>query len=405
MRGNDARIEELYDLQMKDWGRSLGAVARKLSRLLEKAGLKHSLKHRVKKIGSLREKQARLRAGGGRRQEKAKDLLGIRVVVPFLEDMEKVLELVERHFDVLEVERKAEHLSFQEFAYASVHVIIDVPGAEKLTFPPGCARGCEIQIRTILQDAWAEVEHELIYKSNLDLPDTLVRKKLAALNASLTLSDMIFQEIRDHQRELSQWGRERFHELRKKAALPEPTAIPKLRRKKEAARGRTRSGGGDTGLESTLYLGLRAHNEKDYPKAIRLYSRALRLGPDMKLRSIIYNHRGMANFMLDREHQALRDFDKSFQCDPRNCRALNNRALVWRQIGHVQESLKDFSQSLAIKARQPEVHFLRAQTFFEVGDLATALREVEAALALRKTYPEAQELRERILEAQPAPRR
>ena len=84
MRGNDARIEELYDLQMKDWGRSLGAIARKLSRLLEKAGLKHSLKHRVKKIGSLREKQARLRAGGGRRQEKAKDLLGIRVVVPFL---------------------------------------------------------------------------------------------------------------------------------------------------------------------------------------------------------------------------------------------------------------------------------------------------------------------------------
>lgn len=405
MRSNDARIEELYGLQGKDWGRSLGATARRLSRLLEKAGLKHSLKHRVKKIGSLREKQARLRAEGGRRQEKAKDLLGIRVVVPFLEDMEKVLELVERHFDVLEVERKAEHLSFQEFAYASVHVIIDVPGAEKLTFPPGCARGCEIQIRTILQDAWAEVEHELIYKSNLDLPDTLVRKKLAALNASLTLSDMIFQEIRDHQRELGQWGRERFHELRKKAALPEPTAIPQLRRKKGAARGGSKSGGGDTGLESTLYLGLRAHNEKDYPKAIRLYSRALRMGLDMKIRSIIYNHRGMANFMLDRERQALRDFDKSFQCDPRNCRALNNRALVWRQIGHVQESLKDFSQSLAIKARQPDVHFLRAQTLFEIGDLATALTEVEAALTLRKSYPEAQELRARILEGRPTPRR
>lgn len=405
MRGNDARIEELYDLQMRDWGRSLGAIARKLSRLLERAGVKYSLKYRVKKIGSLREKKIRLRTGGGRGKDKVKDLLGIRVVVPFLEDMEKVLELVESHFDVLEVERKAEHLSFREFAYDSVHVIIDVPNAEKLTFPPGCARACEIQIRTILQDAWAEVEHELIYKSNLDLPDTSVRKKLAALNASLTLSDTIFQEIRDHQRELSQWGRERFHELRKKAALPEPTAIPQMRRKKGAARGRTGTGGGDTGLEATLYLGLRAHNEKDYPTAIRHYSRALRMGPDMKIRSIIYNHRGMANFMLDRERQALRDFDKSFQCDPRNCRALNNRALVWRQIGHVQESLKDFSHSLAIKARQPEVHFLRSQTFFEIGDLATALEEVEAALVLRKTYPEAQELRERILEAQPTPRR
>jgi hypothetical protein len=47
MRGNDARIKELYDLQMKDWGRSLGGIARKLSRLLERAGLKYSLKHRV----------------------------------------------------------------------------------------------------------------------------------------------------------------------------------------------------------------------------------------------------------------------------------------------------------------------------------------------------------------------
>jgi len=405
MRGNDVRIQKLYDLQMKDWGRSLGSIARKLSRLLERAGLKHSLKHRVKKIGSLREKKSRLPTGGGRRKDKVKDLLGIRVVVPFLEDMEKVLELVESHFDILEVERKAEHLSFREFAYDSVHVIIDVPNAEKLEFPPGCARACEIQIRTILQDAWAEVEHELIYKSNLDLPDTSVRKKLAALNASLTLSDMIFQEIRDHQRELSQWGRARFHELRKKAALPEPTAIPQAKRKNEAAQGRRSRGGGGAGLDSTLYLGLKAHNEKDYPQAIRLYSRALRMGPDMKIRSIIYNHRGMANFMLDRERQALRDFDKSFQCDPRNCRALNNRALIWRQIGHVQESLKDFSHSLVIKARQPEVHFLRAQTFFEIGILATALREVEAALVLRKTYPEAQELRERILEAQPTPRR
>jgi tetratricopeptide (TPR) repeat protein len=231
-----------------------------------------------------------------------------------------------------------------------------------------------------------------------------VRKKLAALNASLTLSDTIFQEIRDHQRELSQWGRDRFHELHKKAALPEPTAIPQVKRKRKAAPGRSSRRAGGAGLDSTLYLGLKAHNEKDYAQAIRLYSRALRMGPDMKVRSIIYNHRGMANFMLDRERQALRDFDKSFQCDPRNCRALNNRALVWRRLGHVQESLKDFSQSLAIKARQPEVHFLRSQTFFEIGDLATALREVGAALALRKTYPEAEELRERILERESAAR-
>jgi putative GTP pyrophosphokinase len=38
-----------------------------------------------------------------------------------------------------------------------------------------------VQLRTILQDAWAEVEHELIYKSDIKLPNASIRRKLAAL--------------------------------------------------------------------------------------------------------------------------------------------------------------------------------------------------------------------------------
>jgi ppGpp synthetase/RelA/SpoT-type nucleotidyltranferase len=406
MPRNDRRIEDLYDLQMKDWKKSLHSISRKLSRRLDGAGLKYSLKHRVKKIGSLREKQRRQPLEGTRRKERIKDLLGVRVVVPFQEDVEKVVEVVERQFDVLEIERKAEHLSFREFAYDSVHVVIDVPNVKTLEFPPGCSKACEVQVRTILQDAWAEVEHELIYKSDLDFPDTSVRKKLAALNASLALSDTIFQEIRDYQRELSEWGRERFHELRKKAALPEPMAIPRAKKNSETAEAGQRRGkcDGDARLDSTLYLGLKAHNEKNYAAAIQLYSRALKMRPSGKIRSIIYNHRGMASFMLQRGREALRDFDRSFQCDPRNCRALNNRALIWRRLGHVQESLQDFSRSLEIKGRQPEVHFMRSQSFLEIGDLASALRDVEAALALRRAYPEAEELRDRIREIRSAAR-
>jgi putative GTP pyrophosphokinase len=396
MPWNDVKIEDLYDLQMKNWKKSLDSISRKLSKRLDGAGMKCSLKHRVKKIGSLREKQRRESLEGRRKKEKVKDLLGVRVVVPFLEDVEKVLEVVESQFDVLEIERKAEQLSFREFAYDSVHVVIDIPNSTTLEVPPGCSKACEIQVRTTLQDAWAEVEHELIYKSNLDFPDPSVRKKLAALNASLALSDTIFQEIRDYQKELGQWGRERFHELHKKAAFPEPIAIPQAKKKTAQARQGRGKRGEDTRLDSTLYLGLKAHNDKDYPAAIQLYSRALRMRPDMKIRSIIYNHRGMANFMLQRERQALRDFDKSFECDPRNCRALNNRALILRRLGHVRDSLHDFSRSLEIKSRQPEVHFMRSQTYFEIGDLAAASRDVEAALALRKTYPEAADLRDRI---------
>jgi putative GTP pyrophosphokinase len=399
MSRNDSKTQDLYDAQMKDWKNCLVSIARKLSRHLDGEGLKYSVKHRVKHGESVREKQRQSQSDGKRKKEKVKDLLGLRVVVPFQEDVEKVLEVVESHFEVLETERKAENLSFREFAYDSVHVIIGIPKPKSLVFPSGCLEGCEVQVRTILQDAWAEVEHELIYKSSMDFPDESVRKKLAALNATLALSDMTFQEIRDYQRGLGQWGRDRFHELRRKAAFPETTSLPGMMKKQEGVvKGRVRRGkkGEDGQLDSTLHLGLKAHNEKDYSTAIRFYSRALKMTSDLKIRSIIFNHRGMANFMLQEDRKALKDFESSVQCDSRNCRALNNRALLWRRLGQVQESLKDFACSLEVKGRQPDVRFMRAQTFVEIGDLPSALRDVKAALELRPNYPEAEELRARI---------
>ncbi len=400
MSTNDSGIQDLYDAQMKAWTKFLVSTTRKLSRHLDREDLKYSVKHRVKRCENLREKERQLNSDGKRKKEKVKDLLGLRVVVPFQEDVEKVLEVIENHFEVVETERKAEDLSFREFAYDSVHVIIEIPNSKSLTFPPVCLKACEVQVRTILQDAWAEVEHELIYKSNVDFPDESVRKKLAALNASLSLSDTIFQEIRDYQRELGQWGRDRFHELHRKAASPDTTSLP-ARMKKQEGLPRTSARRGKRGeghqLDSTLHLGLEAHNEKDYPTAIRLYSRALEMKPDSKIRSIIYNHLGMVHFMLQEDRKALKNFGRSVQCDARNYRALNNRALLWRRLGHVQESLKDFERSLEIKGRQPEVYFMRSQTFMEISDFPSALRDVKTALALRAQYPEAEELHDQIL--------
>jgi putative GTP pyrophosphokinase len=384
---------------MKDWKNCLVSIVRKLNRHLDREGLSYSTKHRVKKSESLLEKRHRLQVDGKRKAEKIKDLLALRVVVPFQEDVENVLEVIGSHFKVVETERKAENLSFREFAYDSVHVIIGIPNTKPLKFPPGCLKACEIQVRTILQDAWAEVEHELIYKSDVEFPNESIRKKLAALNASLTLSDTIFQEIRDYQRELGQWGRGRFHELRRKAAFPDTTSLPGMMKEHErASRSRVSRGkkGEDSQLDSTLYLGLKAHDEKDYSTAIQHYSRALKMKPNLKIRSVIYNHRGMVNFMLREERKALNDFERSVQCDSRNHRALNNRALLWRRLGHVQESLKDFARSLEIRGRQPEVRFMRSQTFVEIGDLPSALRDVKAALELRPNYPEAEELCARI---------
>ncbi len=391
-------LQEIYAAHFLKWENYLSNISQKIRRELYKSGLKFSLKSRIKTIESLNVKRIQLEhlnAGGSK---KIKDLLGLRTIVPFQEDVENIITMLQKKFDVLEVERKSENLSYREFAYDSVHLIISVDDGDFL-FPEQCLKCCEIQIRTILQDAWAEVEHELIYKSDLRFYNESTRKKLAALNANLTLSDMIFQEIKDAQKESRKWGQERFQELQKQAVQVNAERISKYiikEKKLDSKKNSSNTNAVDKQLDRTLTEALESHNNKNYKKAVDLYSKALDLHPNLKIRSIIYHHRGMAHFMLHLERQALQDFDISFQCDSTNYRALNNRALVLRRMGHITESLEDFKLSLELKKKQPEVYYLRAQTHFELENYNQALKDLKKALKLKPTYQEAIELMQHI---------
>ncbi len=316
--------------------------------------------------------------------------------MPFQEDVEQIIALIEEHYKVVETERKSEGLSYREFAYDSVHLIIKVDTRDGLVFPRGCQKVVEIQIRTILQDAWAEVEHELIYKSSVEYPNEMIRKKMAALNANLTLSDIIFQEIRDHQKSMVVWGKERFTELKKKVEQIDPESIPPYRKKNPKVVNKKQKFGltqiDARKLEDTFQKGLEAHNKKEYKRAISFYSRAMQLNPDLKILSILYNHRGLALFMMDEEEKALDDFNKSFQCNTHNYRALNNRALVLRRLGETIEAIKDFNLSLSIKEEQADVYYLRAQTYYEIKDFKDAQLDLKRAIDIYPPYDEAKKL-------------
>lgn len=395
------KLQEIYNDHFPGWQQCLRKISRKTGHLLSREGFKYSLKSRIKTIESLNKKKNQLQGQEKSYIEKVKDLLGLRVIVPFQEDVEQIITLLESKFAIIETERKSENLSYREFAYDSVHLIITIEDDNNLTFPIDCLKGCEIQIRTILQDAWAEVEHELIYKSNVGFPNEMIRKKLAALNANLTLSDIIFQEIKDFQKGLENWGKEHFKELKKRAMQINPGSVPKyLRKKSQVVKKETGSGKRprtDTKkLENIFLQALDAHNNKEYKKAISLYSQALQLNPDLKIRSIIYNHRGMANFMLNLERQALQDFEISFQCDSTNYRALNNRALIWRRMGQVSEALEDFNHSIELKENQPEVYYLRAQTNFETRDFLSSIKDLKIALKIHPQYSEAKKLLQHV---------
>jgi ppGpp synthetase/RelA/SpoT-type nucleotidyltranferase len=234
------------------------------------------------------------------------DLLGVRVVCVFLEDLNEVVRQLAAAFEVVEIERKGAAQKVSEFGYESIHVLVKIPDeiVAEGVFSSGIKVQelvCEIQVRTILQDAWAEVEHELVYKAEFSPFDLPLRRKLASVNASLNLADIIFQEIRDYQNKLNrelEYRRQNFygktddttHALLTGGAnisastvpLPLPAANPFLRGT----------------IDDLILEALQAHNAADYQTAAAIYAKIIQYDPkpnDVVL-SVIHKHRGMAFF-------------------------------------------------------------------------------------------------------------
>jgi putative GTP pyrophosphokinase len=391
-------ISQAYALYGQQWKAYLQRVAAEVDELLQQHRLHATVKQRVKTFESLSEKRSFLLREAKQEQQELKDLLGLRIVVPFQEDVEQAIALLRRHYNTGEIERKSEKLTFREFAYDSVHV--ELPVHEDLVLPPGCRAVIEVQVRTILQDAWAEVEHELIYKNHFRFPNNeTIRKKLAAVNASLSLADMIFQEIRDAQKEMAEWGQQRFKAMLDKAGegLPADVAVSSPLNVSELPQA-TLPGienpvaGNRAEIERNLMAALKAHNEMDYRAAVRHYSRVLECNPELPVRSVVFSHRGMAYFMLQQEGLALSDFDRSYQCDRSNYRALNYRAMILRRMGYVEPALECFTLSLELNPQQAEVYYLRGQTLAEIEEHERAAADLRRALELDPGHAEASSL-------------
>lgn len=163
---------------------------------------------RVKERGSLEGKIARKGEGRYKRLSDITDICGARVITYLEGDVRRVSEIVEREFDVDRKNSidKSTPVDPDRFGYRSVHYVVGhrrdrVKLSEYSRFAD---LKIEIQVRSILQHAWAEIEHDLGYKSAEDVP-LLVRRRFSRLAGLLELADEEFMTIRD---ELAAYERE-----------------------------------------------------------------------------------------------------------------------------------------------------------------------------------------------------
>ena len=328
------------------------------------------------------------------------DIIGIRIICTFLENLSTVENLLSEKFKVIEVDHKGVGHTLREFGYDSIHLLITVPESILGNRDSTHCKTAEVQIRTIMQDAWAEVEHELIYKSDFNPFDTPLKRKLAAVNASLSLADIVFQEIRNYQRELSsQLMRRRdsfFRQIENSIdsmLFTEPIAVvqdDRLLPQRAAARSASGS------IDELLLEALNAHNKNDFPHAIAIYTQILDMKPVRAVSTLIYKHRGMAYFASARYEEAIADFSESLELDPKSYSVAYYKGIVCSVLGRHPQALDAFDLSLAINPYQHYCLYRRAQAYYHLGDYPQALGDCEAALAL-KTFEAAEKLKELLL--------
>jgi len=127
------------------------------------------------------------------------DTAGVRVITFLPRTVADVCNLIEQEFDIVERSDKAAELMNEgKIGYQSVHYLVkmNLSRSHLAEYRPYDGLILEIQVRTILQHAWAEMEHDIQYKSAIEIP-ALIKRRFIALAGLLDVADREFQTLQD----------------------------------------------------------------------------------------------------------------------------------------------------------------------------------------------------------------
>lgn len=127
------------------------------------------------------------------------DIIGIRIIAYFEDEVDKIAEIIESEFDLDKVNSiDKRELEDDRFGYRSLHYVFSLKEnrtnlAEYKRF---AGLKAELQIRTILQHSWAEIEHDIGYKNEVGIPKSAKRTfyRVAAL---LETADQEFVKLKN----------------------------------------------------------------------------------------------------------------------------------------------------------------------------------------------------------------
>ena len=119
------------------------------------------------------------------------DIAGVRVICPYISDIYNVRDMLLKQPDITLIKETDYIQNPKDSGYRSLHLVIEIP--VYLSKTEQNVR-VEIQLRTIAMDFWASLEHQLHYKNEADVPDS-IRRELFRVAETIAMTDREMEEI------------------------------------------------------------------------------------------------------------------------------------------------------------------------------------------------------------------
>lgn len=176
-------------------------LERELARHFDKCGLFYRVfsrcKSAVSTIDKITEKEKKYQSKG----KKMQDLIGVRVVLYFKDDIDLCISIIENNYSIVEIVRDEE--KSDTFRPMRLNIVCCMPDNIRQQFVPEIWHfpidsTFEIQIRTIFSEGWHEVEHDLRYKHKSDWePHVELSRNLNGIFATLETCDWTIINVLD----------------------------------------------------------------------------------------------------------------------------------------------------------------------------------------------------------------
>ncbi|MDQ6765873.1 MAG: tetratricopeptide repeat protein [Verrucomicrobiota bacterium] len=128
-------------------------------------------------------------------------------------------------------------------------------------------------------------------------------------------------------------------------------------------------------------------DEGNFAGAVPVYDQALRENLSRPSRARALGGRGWAKTKLDRDPEAIRDFDAALQLNPDLVFALLDRGLAFHRLGNFQRAMTDYDRTILLDRNSVDAYRNRALIFAQRGQFAEAIADIDEAIRCAPSDP------------------